>query len=413
MCCFRDIEVFCFGAGKSRFGVEMTVVVQKYGGSSVADPERLRGVARRVVATRNQGHDVVVVVSAMGGTTDELIKMANQINPQPQRRELDMLVTVGERISMALLSMAIQRLGHPAISFTGSQSGIITNASHNHARIIEIRPFRVLDELERDRIVIIAGYQGMSYNREITSLGRGGSDTTAVAMAAALEAERCEIYSDVDGVYSADPRVVLSARQLEELSYDEMSVLARHGAVVLNPEAVEFARRQGIALYAKASFGEGGGTIIRRGQKTSDRVVKAVVHKGVWVVEWDNGGLDASAYEFIDESGVTLDYLDQGDGGRLVLDIAGVACPPDVFMDGLMARLNGARVLRDIAMVAVIGEGVTRPEIYGCFMRQTDGARFVFATPVSLGAVVDSDRAEDMVRGLHRECIEVVQTPMK
>jgi aspartate kinase len=233
----------------------MSIVVQKYGGSSVADVTRLRQVAQRVMATREQGHDVVVVVSAMGDTTDELLTMAKQVSPNPDRRELDMLLTAGERISMALLCIAIRERGGRAISFTGSQSGIITNDRHVDARIIEVRPFRVQDELARGNIVVIAGFQGVSYRKEVTTLGRGGSDTTAVAMAAALNAEYCEICSDVDGVYSADPRVVPLARRIPALSYEETQEMAESGAKVLNAQAVEFAKERGIAIYARATGG--------------------------------------------------------------------------------------------------------------------------------------------------------------
>src|SRR6187401_91907 len=249
----------------------MAIIVQKYGGSSVADVEKLRYVADRVMRTRQQGHEVVVVVSAMGDTTDELLAMAKKVSPNPDRRELDMLLSAGERISMALLSMAIRELGGDAISFTGSQSGIITNDRHIDARIIEVRPFRVLDELARGRIVVIAGYQGVSYRKEVTTLGRGGSDTTAVAMAAALEAEYCEICSDVDGVYSADPRVVPAARRIGSLSYEETQEMAEAGAKVLNAQAVEFAKEKGIAIYARATQGPlpgsdptVDGTVVRR-----------------------------------------------------------------------------------------------------------------------------------------------------
>src|SRR5688572_22155286 len=224
----------------------MSVIVQKYGGSSVADVGKLKAVAARVMRTRAQGHDVVVVVSAMGDTTDELLTLARQVSANPDRRELDMLLSAGERISMALLSMSIRALGGNAISFTGSQSGIITNDRHVDARIIEVRPFRIQDELARGKIVVIAGYQGVSYKREVTTLGRGGSDTTAVAMAAALGAEYCEICSDVDGVYTADPRVVPDARRIGTLSYEETQELAESGAKVLNAQAVEFAKDQGI-----------------------------------------------------------------------------------------------------------------------------------------------------------------------
>jgi aspartate kinase len=251
--------------GADALGVTaVPILVQKYGGSSVADLDKLRRVARKIVSHKRAGYDMVVVVSAMGDTTDDLLEMARQLAPNPSRRELDMLLSVGERISMALLSMAIQHEGLQAISLTGSQCGIITTDSHSNARIMDVRPFRVQDELDRGNIVIIAGYQGTSYKREVTTLGRGGSDTTAVALAAALSAEACEIYSDVDGVYSADPRVVLSAQQLATLSYDEMLEMARSGAKVLNEQAVEFARKAGIALYARSTHKEGSvGTIVR------------------------------------------------------------------------------------------------------------------------------------------------------
>src|SRR5215207_95372 len=249
----------------------MSVIVQKYGGSSVADVRKLKAVATRVMQTRAQGHEVVVVVSAMGDTTDELLTLAKQVSANPDRRELDMLLSAGERISMALLSMAIRELGGNAISFTGSQSGIITNDRHVDARIIEVRPFRIQDELTRGRIVVIAGYQGVSYRKEITTLGRGGSDTTAVAMAAALDAEYCEICSDVDGVYSADPRVVAAATRIAALSYEETQEMAEAGAKVLNAQAVEFAKERGVALYARATRGplpgadpSADGTVVRK-----------------------------------------------------------------------------------------------------------------------------------------------------
>ena len=231
----------------------MRIVVQKYGGSSVADVARIRQVAGRIMQTKAAGYDVAVVVSAMGDTTDDLLALARQVSANPDRRELDMLLSAGERIAMALLSMAIRELGGDAISFTGSQSGIITNDRHVDARIVEVRPFRVQDELARGRVVVIAGYQGVSYKREVTTLGRGGSDTTAVAMAAALGAEWCEICSDVDGVYSADPRAVPAARRIDALTYEETQELAEAGAKVLNAQAVEFAKEKGIAIYARAT----------------------------------------------------------------------------------------------------------------------------------------------------------------
>ena len=243
----------------------MSVRVCKYGGSSVADTDKLLEVAKRVAAVREQGEDVVVVVSAMGGTTDDLLGLAHKVSDRPDRRELDMLLSVGERISMALLAMAVKDLGHDAVSFTGSQSGIITNDVHTGARIIDVRPIRIQDELARGRVVIVAGYQGVSYRKEVTTLGRGGSDTTAVALAAALGADVCEIWSDVDGVFSADPRVVLTAKQLAEISYEDMQELARAGASVLNADAVQFAKDAGIALHARSTFSpERRGTQVRQ-----------------------------------------------------------------------------------------------------------------------------------------------------
>ena len=273
----------------------MAIVVQKYGGTSVADVQKLRQVAQRIMRTREQGHDVVVVVSAMGDTTDDLLAMAKQVSANPERRELDMLLTAGERISMSLLSIAIRELGGDAISFTGSQSGIITNDRHVDARIIEVRPFRVQDELARGKIVVIAGFQGVSYRREITTLGRGGSDTTAVAMAAAINADYCEICSDVDGVYSADPRVVPDARRIGTMSYEEMQEMAEAGARVLNAQAVEFAKEKGIAIYARATSGplpgpdpSVDGTVVRRNPpRLPGAVVGVASERDVLVLEGD------------------------------------------------------------------------------------------------------------------------------
>lgn len=256
----------------------MAVIVQKYGGSSVADVEKIGHVADRVALAKRAGHDVVVVVSAMGKTTDGLLALARSAFAEPPRRELDMLVSTGERVSMALLSIAIHARGLDAISFTGSQSGILTNDRHFDARIIEVRPHRIQDELARGRIVIVAGYQGMSYRREITTLGRGGSDTTAVALAAALGADRCEIYSDVDGVYSADPRVVPDAEHLPEIDLAMLAEMAESGAKVVNAQAVEWARRNKIAIYARKTSDpvDGGKETIAR-VDDEGRNVRAIV----------------------------------------------------------------------------------------------------------------------------------------
>jgi aspartate kinase len=238
------------------------IIVQKYGGSSVASVDMLKRVARKIVETRERGHGVVVVISAMGDQTNELLNLARAVSATPSRRELDMLLSVGERIAMSILSMAINDLGHQAISFTGSQSGIITDTSHTRARIVEVRARRIIEELERGKIVIVAGYQGVSREKEITTLGRGGSDTTSIALAAALDADRCEIYSDVDGVCTADPRTVEDARRIDRLSYDELLDLSRAGAVVMKSQAVEYAKRHGIRIELRSTFRGGPGTTV-------------------------------------------------------------------------------------------------------------------------------------------------------
>src|SRR4051812_37951123 len=270
----------------------MNRVVQKFGGSSVADIEKIKKVAAKVKARRETGAEIVVVVSAMGDTTDELLQLARKVSADPPRRELDMLLTCGERISMALLSMALQELKVPAISFTGSQSGIITDESHAQARIVEVRPHRIEEELGKGRVVIVAGYQGVSRAREVTTLGRGGSDTSAGALAAALGAD-CEIYSDVDGIFSADPRVVPSAKKLEELTHEEMQELAAAGAKVLNAQAVEHAREKGIVIRALSTHTQGTGTAIAAPGSTSGggagRVRGVTSDAEVWVLAGEVG----------------------------------------------------------------------------------------------------------------------------
>lgn len=257
----------------------MQVIVQKYGGSSLSDLNKLNKVAEMIASLKNSGKDVAVVVSAMGKTTDSLIEMARQISNDPPKREMDMLLSTGERITMSLLCIALNKLGIEAISLTGSQAGIITNDKHSDARVIEVRPFRVLDELESGKVVVVGGFQGVSYKRDITTLGRGGSDTTAVALAAALNAERCEIYSDVDGVYSTDPSIVKEAKHLSEISYEQMQEMSEAGAKVLNAQAVQFAKEANIAIYARSTFKPGKETIVRKLPAGIPKGVKAVVHE--------------------------------------------------------------------------------------------------------------------------------------
>ncbi len=257
----------------------MKLIVQKYGGSSVADVNKISQIAEMIAAVKKEGFDVVVVVSAMGKTTNQLIEMAKSISPDPPKREIDMLLSTGERTSMALLCIALDKLGVKAISLTGSQAGIITNDRYNEARVIEVRPFRVQDELAKGQVVVIGGFQGVSYKRDITTLGRGGSDTSAVALAAALNAERCEIYSDVDGVYTTDPNLIKDAKHLPELSYQQLQEMAEAGAKVLNAQAVQFAKEAKIALHTRSTFNPGNETVIRDSPVLEKSDVLAVVYE--------------------------------------------------------------------------------------------------------------------------------------
>lgn len=347
----------------------MAIVVQKYGGSSVADVEKIGRVGDKVAATRASGKDVVVVVSAMGHTTDELLALAKGVCDSPSRRELDMLLTAGERITMALLSMALNARGIPAVSFTGSQSGIITNDAHTNARIVEVRPYRVQDELERGKVVIVAGYQGVSYKREVTTLGRGGSDTTAVALAAALGAESCEIYSDVDGIYTGDPRTVPETRRLAEISYEEMQELAEAGARVLNAQAVEFAKEKGIAIFARATSGSAGETVVRTlPPGAPGRVVGVTQERGLALLTAGPCGTAAlgELLEFLDVRGTAGKQLlfDRREGeavdgeASLVLSFENLHDFPALKRD-LLARFGDrVRLREEVGAVSAIGAGI-------------------------------------------------------
>jgi len=395
----------------------MPVIVQKYGGSSVADVERLRRVAERVMRTRRLGHDVVVVVSAMGDTTDDLLALAKRVSPNPDRRELDMLLTAGERIAMALLSMAIRELGGDAISFTGSQSGIITNDRHVDARIIEVRPFRVQDELARGRIVVIAGYQGMSYRREVTTLGRGGSDTTAVAMAAALGAEYCEICSDVDGVYTADPRVVASARRIGELSYEETQELAESGARVLNAQAVEFAKERGIAIYARATSGalpgadpSADGTVVRRfPPRAAGAVVGVASERDVLVLD---AGHPTRVLTLLDEIGVAGKQLQIG-ADRLSVVISRENLHEEQRLrDGLSSGFGDTcRLVDGLGVVSVVGAGINASFVNvrrGTSTLESAGmpAHLTSTSSFRITWMVERTRLDDAVRLMHKTFLE-------
>jgi aspartate kinase len=299
----------------------MGLIVQKYGGSSVADAESMKRVASRIVATKKAGNQVVVVVSAMGDTTDELIDLANQITPIPEGRELDMLLTAGERISMALLAMAIKNLGHEALSFTGSQAGVITTSAHGRARIIDVTPSRIREALDEGAIAIVAGFQGISQDtKDVTTLGRGGSDTTAVALAAALDADVCEIYTDVDGVFSADPRVVPSARKLKTVTYEEMLELAAAGAKVLHLRCVEYARRFDLPIHVRSSFSNHEGTWVVKdhpeGEDMEQAIISGIAHdkseaKITVVGVPDRTGVAARIFQAVADADINIDMIVQ------------------------------------------------------------------------------------------------------
>jgi aspartate kinase len=397
----------------------MSVVVQKYGGSSVADVTRIKQVADRVMRTRREGHDLVVVVSAMGDTTDDLLSLAKQVSPNPDRRELDMLLTAGERISMALLSMAIRELGGDAISFTGSQSGIITNDRHVDARIIEVRPVRVQDELANGKIVVIAGYQGVSYRREVTTLGRGGSDTTAVAMAAALGAEYCEICSDVDGVYTADPRVVPNAKRIPNLSYEETQELAESGARVLNAQAVEFAKEKGIAIFARATSSplpgadpSADGTVVRRHPpRQPGTVVGVASEKDVIVITAESFG-PGDLLALLDEHKVSGKQLHIA-ADRLTLVVSRENLhSEDRVRAALTARFGDAvRIADALGAISVVGAGIN-----ASFDNVRRGSAALTASGMTVEGIatssfritwmIDRTRLDEAVRLLHTTFID-------
>ena len=389
----------------------MAIVVQKYGGSSVADVERIGAVADRVAATKAAGRDVVVVVSAMGDTTDELLALARRVSPNPSRRELDMLLSAGERIAMALLSMALNERGVPAVSFTGSQSGIITSDAHTNARIVEVRPFRVQDELLRGKVVIVAGYQGVSYKSEVTTLGRGGSDTTAVALAAALDAEACEIYSDVAGVFTADPRVVPEARRLAEISYEEMQELAEAGARVLNAQAVEFAKDRGIAIYARAARGGDGETVVRRyPPRAPGRVVGVASETGLVLLRLPGGDLGGlvAVLERLDSRAAGGKQLrfDGPAGASLVLSLENLHDYGALRRD-LDANLPGVSVLEGVGAVSAIGAGINESfrNVREAVRLVGDSGAHVLGLATSsfrISLLVEEAEVREAVRRLHR-----------
>jgi aspartate kinase len=382
------------------------IVVQKFGGSSVSDLDKIRKVAKRVKARRADGWDVVVVVSAMGDTTDELLALAKKINADPPRRELDMLLTCGERISMALLSMALQDIGVPAISFTGSQSGIITDDAHSQARIIEVKPARIEEALRQGRVVIVAGYQGVSRDREVTTLGRGGSDTSAVALAAALVAD-CEIYSDVDGISSADPRIVPSATKLDSISPEEMQELATAGAKVLNAQAVEFAREHDIVIHAKSTHSAGTGTRIEARAGELGRVRGITCDSDVWGLCVN--GAPEMLLELLDSHQVKPRSLSFDSTGRtlVLVPLQDVHAP-----ELLRAQLPpSVMVLDDLGTVTCVGTGLHAD---GLVLRKALSVAHLLNAPVTamsssalqLTMVTTRNVVKPLTKALHEALVE-------
>jgi aspartate kinase len=397
----------------------VAVITQKYGGTSVAGPEEIRRVARRIVRTAEAGNSVCAVVSAMGHTTDELIALASQVSPTPDPRELDMLLTAGERISMSLVSMAINDLGHEAVSFTGSQAGIHTDTRHGKARIVEIPRGRVHQALEEGKIAIVAGFQGVSTTtRDVTTLGRGGSDTTAVALAAALEADVCEIYTDVDGVYSADPRIVPGAHKLHQLSYEEMLDLAASGARVLALRSVEYARNHGVKIHVRSSFNDSDGTwILREEDMLEQAIISGIAHdtseaKVTIRRVPDRPGVAGRTFRPLADAGINIGEIVQNTSVDGHADISFTLPENELEQaEPILERLSseigaeGFSSERDIAKVSVIGAGMkTNPGVAAAIFEALADAginiEIISTSSIRVSCVVpaaDCDRAVNVI----------------
>ncbi|MBW8752321.1 MAG: aspartate kinase [Propionibacteriales bacterium] len=409
----------------------MGIVVQKYGGSSVADAESIKRVARRIVETKKAGNQVVVVVSAMGDTTDELIDLANQVSPLPPARELDMLLTAGERISMAVLAMAIQNLGHEARSFTGSQAGVITDAEHGRAKIIDVTPGRIQAAIEQDAIAIVAGFQGVSQTtKDITTLGRGGSDTTAVALAVALEADVCEIYSDVDGIFTADPRIEPHARKIPRISYEETLEMAAQGAKILHLRCVEYARRYGMAIHVRSSFSEKKGTWVTSADKVGSAdnegstmeaaIITGVAHdrsqaKITVVGVPDKPGEAAAIFRAVADAQINIDMIVQNvSAAATSLTDVSFTLPRGEGQTAMtaLARLQetvGFDSLQyddSVGKVSIVGAGMsTSPGISARFFEALSDAgvniEMISTSEIRVSVVVAETQVEDAVRAAH------------
>jgi aspartate kinase len=402
--------------------------VQKYGGSSVADAESIKRVARRIVDTRKAGNEVCVVVSAMGDTTDELLDLAQQVSPLPSPRELDMLLTAGERISMAVLAMAISSLGQEARSFTGSQAGVITDSAHGKARIIDVTPGRIRQALDKGHIAIVAGFQGVSQDtKDITTLGRGGSDTTAVALAAALGADVCEIYTDVDGVFTADPRIVPAARRIDRISSEEMLEMAASGAKILHLRCVEYARRFGLPVHVRSSFNHREGTWVtdrplagREGGTVEQPIISGVAHdrseaKITVVGVPDKPGKAAEIFEAVAAAEINIDMIVQNISAAATgLTDVSFTLPKSDGQTAMAAlkRVQGPvgfdSLLYDdqIGKVSLIGAGMrSHPGVSAkCFSALADAdvnIEMISTSEIRLSVVTRADRLDDAVRAIH------------
>ncbi|MFZ4585305.1 MAG: aspartate kinase [Acidimicrobiia bacterium] len=397
----------------------MSLVVQKFGGTSVADPDRIRAVADHIVRTRRQGHDVVVVVSAMGKSTDDLVRLADAVSRRPGGRELDMLLTAGERISMALLSMAVQDLGEPAISFTGSQAGIVTDTAHGKAKILEVRADRLREALSNGFVTIVAGFQGVSTDAAITTLGRGGSDTTAVALAAALGAHYCEIYTDVSGVYTADPRVVPQARKLSRVSFDEMLEMAATGGRVLALRSVEFARNHHVPLHVRSSFSWEPGTWVTE----EDADVEAAIISGVThdtseakvTIERvpDQPGIAARVFRALADENINVDMIVQNVSTNELADISFTVPKTDLaqallVIDKLVVDLGarGARHDDHVGRVSLVGAGMksnpgVAAKMFEVLATENINIEMISTSTIRVSCVVADTQVEQAVRALH------------
>lgn len=398
--------------------VGLPLVVQKYGGTSVADPDRIRAVADHVARTRRQGSDVVVVVSAMGKTTDELIRLAHEVSRVPAVRELDMLLTAGERITMSLLCMALIELDVPAVSFTGSQAGIVTDTTHGKAKILEVRAHRLTEALEAGNVVVVAGFQGVSTAFDVTTLGRGGSDTTAVALAAALGASACEIYTDVAGVYTADPRLVPDARRLGQVSYEEMLDMAATGGRVLALRSVEFARNHGVAVHVRSSFTWEPGTWVREESSMEAAIISGVTHdtseaKVTISGVPDRPGIAARVFRALADEAVNVDMIVQNTSSGGTTDISFTLPKDDLtraarVIEGLVPEIGATAFDQDsdIARVSLVGAGMkTHPGVaatmFEVLAKESVNIEMISTSSIRISCVVRSGDVERAVRALH------------